>query len=61
MSENDIEKQVDEMLEGVSHEKIISRINKELEKLSIKSLGRVEEFIIFLNEEQAYKDINTEE
>jgi hypothetical protein len=61
MSENDIENQVDSLLEGVSPEKLISRINKELETLSIESLKKVEEFILFLREELAWRDINIEE
>jgi len=61
MNNNDIENQVDSLLEGVSSEKLISRINKELEKLSIDKLSKVEKYILFLNMSQAYEDINTEE
>jgi hypothetical protein len=49
MSENDIEKQVDRMLHGISHEEIIDRINEELEKLSIEKLCKVEKYILFMN------------
>jgi len=49
MKENDIEKQVDRMLTGVSHEEIISRIHEELEKLSIEKLCKVEKYILFMN------------
>jgi transcription termination factor NusB len=61
MNNNDIENQVDSLLEGVSSQKLISRINKELEKLSIDKLSKVEKYILFLNMSQAYEDINTEE
>jgi len=61
MNENDIEKQVDRMVEGVSPEKLKNRIYKELESLSIDRLRKVEEYVLLLNEMQAWKDINIEE